>query len=466
VRRDRTFPALAALFAAACGGSVASDAAPPDGEAADSGARDASAPVDASLDVVAVEDGAVESAIDSGGATTDGGCNAITPTGSSAVAYQIDPGHSGGQPGDHLSLPLCQRWSVDLGGSVSYPLVAQGLVFVTVGSAVDAGGGVALVALDEHTGKTVWGPVALGGTVPMAHATYDDGHVLALDSDGQLSQLDATTGAPGWSVALSEGDAGDGGGGVGSFTSPPTALAGMVYVSGSLQTFGVNDDSGAVVWSAPMGTLHSAPAVSATGVYGAWGYLSDCAGAFDLAPATGEVLWQDGPIDCPGTPSVVPVVPTVALSGGDLCVSAFGYPFAGSFGDVLDATSGLGAGHFPVVRYDATNPALSGSTVFTFQAGTVTELLALPLGATTPSWTFTGDGQLASAPITVGPHVVVGSSLGNVFVVDATTGQQVGNAAVGAPIAAPDEVDDVVLTGLAAADGMLFVPAGSRLVAY
>src|SRR5205807_1436882 len=78
-----------------------------------------------------------------------------------AVSYRIDPAHSGAQPGDTLAPPLIQRWSVDLGGNVSYPLIAGGRIFVT---AADANYGSRLYALDPGTGATLWGPVELGGT--------------------------------------------------------------------------------------------------------------------------------------------------------------------------------------------------------------------------------------------------------------------------------------------------------------
>jgi outer membrane protein assembly factor BamB len=269
VRSEWTFSALAAVLVTACGGSVANEPAPPDGEARDAGVRDASVVVDASFDAVVIEDAAVEAAIEAGDAAFDSGCGAITPSGSTAVAYQIDPGHSGGQPGDHLSLPLCQRWSVDLGGSVSYPLVAQGLVFVTVGSAADAGGSVDLVALDEHTGAIAWGPIALGGTYPMGHATYENGRIFAVNSDGQLSAFDAMTGTLEWSEVLVDAD---GGATPGQFTSPPTALGGVVYVGSSVELYAVSEELGTVVWTHAIPTVHSSPAVSPTGVYvgGGW----------------------------------------------------------------------------------------------------------------------------------------------------------------------------------------------------
>ncbi|HMG77030.1 MAG TPA: FG-GAP repeat protein, partial [Pyrinomonadaceae bacterium] len=77
------------------------------------------------------------------------------PTKGTAVAYQIDATHSGAQF-DTVTPPLARRWSRDLGGQISYPLIANGRIFVTVATK--------LYALDEVNGATLWGPVDLGGT--------------------------------------------------------------------------------------------------------------------------------------------------------------------------------------------------------------------------------------------------------------------------------------------------------------
>ena len=471
MRRGWTLPALVALLASGCGGGLISEPTPPDGEARDAGVRDAFAPVDGSSDAIIAIDVVTQPPIEAGDGATDSGCAPITPTGSTAVAYQIDPGHSGDQPGDHLSLPLCQRWSVDLGGSVSYPLVAQGRVFVTVGGGTDAGDGVALVALDEHTGAIAWGPVALGGMYPMAHATYDNGSVFAVNSDGELSAFDAGTGALAWSVALPEEDAGGGDAGAVQFSSPPTAFGGMVFVGSDETFYGVSESGGAVVWTAAIPTEHSSPAVSASAVY-ASEYIDPVTdpycGAleqglpFALAAATGQVIWQytcDGFLEPSNT-----AYPTVAVFDEHLFVRTL-TPFQMT-GALLDAALGTLTTQYGYLGTDVTIPSLSASIVFTLADVPTPTLSAIPTGSQTPQWTFTGDGALSSAPIVVGSHVVVGSTLGNVFVVDAAAGQLVSSVAVGASIAVPDELDNVILTGLAAADGMLFVPAGSRLVAY
>src|SRR2546421_8947255 len=50
-----------------------------------------------------------------------------------AVTYQVDVAHSGVQADDQLAPPFSRRWNVTLPGPVSYPLIAGGYVYVTVG---------------------------------------------------------------------------------------------------------------------------------------------------------------------------------------------------------------------------------------------------------------------------------------------------------------------------------------------
>jgi hypothetical protein len=50
--------------------------------------------------------------------------------------------------------PLAQRRSRDLGGSVSYPLIAGGRVFVTAAVTASGFSGTTLFALDQATGST------------------------------------------------------------------------------------------------------------------------------------------------------------------------------------------------------------------------------------------------------------------------------------------------------------------------
>jgi hypothetical protein len=93
-----------------------------------------------------------------------------------AVAFQINPAHTGSVKFASVSFPTAPSWTVDVGGIPSYALIAQGKIFVTVSL---GSGGSQVLALDRVTGAKVWGPVAIGGT---ANAAYDRGKLLILSS--------------------------------------------------------------------------------------------------------------------------------------------------------------------------------------------------------------------------------------------------------------------------------------------
>jgi hypothetical protein len=61
--------------------------------------------------------------IGAGGASAD--------PGALAVAYQINVAHNGVQTDAALTPPFSLRWRVTLPAQVSYPLIAEGKVFVT-----------------------------------------------------------------------------------------------------------------------------------------------------------------------------------------------------------------------------------------------------------------------------------------------------------------------------------------------
>ena len=66
---------------------------------------------------------------------------------------------------------------------MSYPLIADGRVFVTVKNSV--GQGTTLYALNAANGAVIWSS-ALGGDFWWSAACYENGRVFAIDKDGHL----------------------------------------------------------------------------------------------------------------------------------------------------------------------------------------------------------------------------------------------------------------------------------------
>ena len=117
---------------------------------------------------------------------------------------QITPDHAGAINFKSLSFPTLPAWSVDLGGQPSYALIADGKVFVTVKIGLGSATGSQLVALDQASGQTVWGPIQL--PQGWAFPAYDGGKVFVITSfgigPGTLQSYDAETGEIDWTTTF------------------------------------------------------------------------------------------------------------------------------------------------------------------------------------------------------------------------------------------------------------------------
>lgn len=126
-------------------------------------------------------------------------------------------------------------------------------------------------------------------------------------------------------------------------------------------------------------------------------------------------------------------------------------------GNVFNAESGTS-----VSAYTADSPPAFTSTFGYYLKSSV--LSGVTLADNKQQWTFTGDGHLQGAPLAVDQYVFIGSSSGNIYAVDSTTGLQAWSVNLGAAI--DTSVQSPPLTGLAAGDGLLIVPAGTKVFAY
>lgn len=366
-----------------------------------------------------------------------GGSTSQTPE---SVAYQIDQAHSGQTSmSGTMSFPATPTWSVTLGGAASYPLIAGGRVFVLT-AGLSGGYGTNLYALDEATGATLWGPVAISGTYYWSGHAYDNGRLFVVNYDGLLKSFDAATGTAGWSVSLP---------GQWAFSSPPTAINGVVYTGGAGSggtLYAVDESNGNLLWSKPVTNGdNSSPAVSSDGVF-----VTYPCQAYKFDPRSGAALWHYSG-GCSGGGGRTPV-----YANGSLYMRDWTNPTSLMF----DAASGVQTGTFTATPV----PAVTTQAGFFLSSGT---LRRYDLNSTTPSWSFAGDGGLVSAPIVINQAVIVGSSSGNVYAVDATTGAQLWSGNAGAAISAPDEQNVIApLTGFGAGEGYLIVPAGSQLTAW
>ena len=318
-----------------------------------------------------------------------------------SVAWQNSTVHDGYDPASPLMPPLELKWSLDLSASgvtsISYPLIAQGLVFVT--TTTENNYGTTVMALDENSGATVWS-TAISGTYYFANAAYDSGKVFVVNFDGLMMAFDAATGNLLWSVSLP---------GQYAFTSPPTATNGIVFTGGAGAggtAYAVDETNGAVLWTMPVQNGdHSSPAVTQGNVFVSYA----CPQSYAFNAATGQQLWNYS--SCyEGGGGATPVVHAGQVYvRDDYCDQTSGL--------VLDASTGTVTGGFNSDR----PPAFIGNLALYFQSGT---LVGVDIPSGQQLWSFAGDGGLTSAPVIANETIYIGSNAGTLYGLN-TSGQQI-----------------------------------------
>lgn len=346
-----------------------------------------------------------------------------------AVAYQIDPAHSGEIDfASGFTTPLALAWSVPVSDyTMNYPLIVEGKVIVNSRSLNDYGS--QIYAFDLSSGATLWHQL-IGNLYGWSASAYDNGSVFLVDENGQLEALRAKSGKPEWLIQLAN---------MGTFSAPPTASNGRIFVSGSnSELYSVDESSGNIEWTAGVtGGDNSSPTVTVRGVYASY----SCQ-IYDFATDTGKLLWHvdEGGGGGGGETSI--------FYDKRLYVSD---PFCGNL--ILDAKKGRNEGTFaanmpPAFFKDSQNinygVAVNNGGLYAFSLAT---------GNT--AWTFAGDGELDTAPIVINGLIIVGSSSGNLYVVDGATGSEDWSTYMGAPI-----------VGMNAGEGTLIVLAGAKVSAF
>ena len=268
-----------------------------------------------------------------------------------SVTYQIDSNHDGDQTSEVLPTAPVQEWSHTFDNSVSYPLIVGNRVFVTVstdGNATGPADGSRLYA-NASDGTVLWGPTELDGDYDRVDIAYDNGRVFATNEDGLMRSFDAANGSEEWSVDLPRQM---------SFTSPPSAENGVVYVSGSGNggtLYAVNEADGTLLWTAACGKRRSKFTCGELDrVYVSY----DCEQTYDFAPLSHH--WRidlaPQPTSCEGGGGR-----TSVLHDGSLYVrDAFNMAPV-----VLSSTTGEPTGTFT----SSFTPAFDGSLEFTLDDG-------------------------------------------------------------------------------------------------
>jgi outer membrane protein assembly factor BamB len=356
-----------------------------------------------------------------------------------ATAYRMTEAHDGvliTSTGVQYPPQSVPTWTRNLGAPVSYPLIANGMVFVATANP-DGSYGNKLYALDAKTGATVWGPIAIAGTYFGSGLTYDSGRVFLLMFDGGVHAFNASNGGALWTAQLPGY----------WYDATPNAYGGIVFISGNAGLSAMDETSGTILWTVPSGgtTDWASPSVSSEGVYVQEGYACN-AGAYD--PLLGTALWQaKSQCDTPwGYASVIKDGIFFGRVGGSL--------------NLFDA----GTGKFKNQLGSARAPSVTDTAVITVNAGV---LSSTRLSDLVQTWTFSGDGHLVTAPVVVNNTVFVGSGSGNVYGLDVGTGSQIWMGVSPAPINTDSENGGPMPpSSPAAGENLLIFVAGTSLVAW
>lgn len=379
---------------------------------------------------------------------SDEGSTAPAPA-DQAVAFQSDAAHSGVSGIVAPAFPASQAWSRTFVGDLSYPLVADGKVFVVEQPDASASGIPKLHAFHTSTGATAWGPVAVSATRQFAGAAYDKGRVVVANFDGLVLSLDASTGQTRWSTQLPNSY---------GFVSAPTVSAGFVYVSdGSTnRAFALDASTGALTWTAPT----NGGGISIPSVGGGLVVIANPCQYYGLAASTGVERWHyNGP--CSGGGGA-----TVPVAGGAVYVRDFSV--AGPFGPVIEVRDvekgNLISRYAPIGLFSQVPiPAVSPTAAFLLEGSTLRRFDVL---LTHAQWSFAGDGTLTTPPLVADTVVFVAGKSGTLFAVDSTTGVQRWSAPLPSTLDDANDAFGRIPVGLAAGEGHLIVPARNTLTAF
>lgn len=360
-----------------------------------------------------------------------------------STSFQVDHTHAGFLTlGTAPTLPLSGRWTVTLEGRVSYPVVADGRVFVTVARIAPPNSvlGTSVYALDVNTGATLWGPVEHSTNYMWSAHTYANGRLFVLSATGLLRALDASTGAEVWSVQM-PGSMG--------YSAPPVAVNGLVYLSApGGQMLAVSQEDGSTLWSASvLNGMSSSPTLGSDGLY-----VSYACDAYRLDPLSGEKIWHfRGACSSGGGGR------TTVLEGNSLFAAA--YTGSGVAFRTFNASDGAIIDGFST----SAMPAVAGGIAYFVTSG---QLHAVDTATNATLWTYEGDSSLNTTPLVIDNTVAVGSSTGAVYLIDRATGNQLWSDMAAAGVNPTSEGPVLPPSGLGAGGGFLLVPGGSTLTGW
>ena len=355
-----------------------------------------------------------------------------------SVAFQINPQHTGAVSSPSLRLPFIKKWTMNFDGLVSYPLVADGRVFITQGDSGTSFGW-AFEAIDPVQAWAYYGWV--WPSLRRLSIAYDGGTVFLLADQGWVFAIDPVTNQQKWAKNVNAFD---------KNTGPITAFKGAVYFGGGKGwVYALNSNDGSRRWTYPVASgQFSSPAINDDGVYYDYGGPQ----IYKLHPITPWLEWQyNSGVAEPATGRTAAVYDNVVYA-----------PVRNSIWRLNTFTGEKLPGELPATAlpaFDSGRAYLATGTSLEARSTATLEIL----------WKYTpppGE-EIHAPPIVINGNVCIGTTAGNVRAFDGATGALLWSDNVGGPIVATNEQTiNSVQTGLGAGEGLFLVPVGRQLVCY
>lgn len=362
------------------------------------------------------------------------------------VSQQIDPRHSGLQRHRRPPPPLKVAWRKWFRGEeVSYPLVANGRVFVTVGrNAVQKRG--RLFAFDLRTGKRLWSRSVQrrDSIARFVNAAYYRRRIYTLAADGVLRALRPRDGRLLWRTKLPDR--------LGLLSAAfyegaPVVRRGRIVTIGAGRGRIVAANSwkdGRLLWA--QGLSSGGQNTFAAGARHLYTAYACHAVSLNVFSGARDWTFDQG---CDGGRGETPSLYRNTLYARGLL-----------FGNVtLDAASGA-----PEATFSAGPPPAFSGDIGLFAVGDVVQ--AVHLRTRTIVWTSDGQPDLLTAPVVGGRHVFVATAAGRVIALSLRTGRTVWQIETHRDIKVPPTDEWQVHTGLGIGGRRLLVPGRRTLTAF
>jgi outer membrane protein assembly factor BamB len=348
-----------------------------------------------------------------------------------STTFQVDPAHDGivtfSKP---FAPPLKKKWSINLGGTISYPIVSGSLVIVLTTGPV----GTRMVAINAATGKINWQKL-VDGTAGGAFIASDNDRLFLATAAGPFQAFDAATGHPLWSRQLPDQL---------YFNFIPVAAYGYVYTGGDesgTDIYELNEATGALRWR----HLLIAGGVSPT-LGDQKAYMPIPCNAQAYQPGTGAIIWNYAGTCEGGGGAIAPYYRQ------RLYLTSSTY----TPGIILDASTGKTIGTFP-----GSAPTFIGSISYAISG---ISLAATNMTTGNLRWSFSPKDTLSLPPIVINGNIYTLSNGGTLYVNAGGNGQLLQSIHVG--LGGTTALLQAPSTGLGAGDDLLFVPSGNVLAAF